>query len=223
MSAPIDIQAVRARLEQQGGPQVWRSLEAVAETTEFKDYLHREFPTNASEWLDPVGRRSFLKLMSASMALAGVTACTVQPTEMIVPYVRQPEEEIPGKPLFFATAMPHTGGVARVRDVNGTSRRPTKVEGNGLHPASLGGSSARVQASVLDLYDPDLGEPWRAGIAMLDIPTDVARWNTEARADAERRTAVPRFEFAGDEALNQAPVFQQLREVMPHRPATSPR
>ena len=76
MSVPIDIQAVRARLEQQGGPQVWRSLEAVAETTEFKDYLHREFPTNASEWLDPVGRRSFMKLMSASMALAGVTACT---------------------------------------------------------------------------------------------------------------------------------------------------
>ena len=97
--------------QQPGGPQVWRSLEAVAETPEFKDYLHREFPSNASEWLDPVGRRSFLKLMSASMALAGVTACTVQPTELIVPYVRQPEEEIPGKPLFFATAMT-LGGVA---------------------------------------------------------------------------------------------------------------
>ena len=93
MSAePLDITAIRARLDQEGGPKIWSSLESIAETPEFSAYLHREFPTNASEWLDPVGRRSFLKLMSASMALAGVTACTVQPTELIVPYVRQPEE-----------------------------------------------------------------------------------------------------------------------------------
>ena len=98
MSAtPLDVQAIRTRLASDGGPKVWRSLDAVAETPEFKEYLHREFPTNASEWLDPVGRRSFLKLMSASMALAGVTACTVQPTELIVPYVRQPEEEKIGR------------------------------------------------------------------------------------------------------------------------------
>src|SRR5574341_902096 len=70
---------------------VWRSLDELAGTPEFQEYLHREFPSNASEWLDPVGRRGFLKLMSASMALAGVTACTVQPAELIVPYVRQPE------------------------------------------------------------------------------------------------------------------------------------
>ena len=95
----IDLKKVREKL-QQGGPQVWRSLDEVAGTPEFQEYLHREFPSNASEWIDPVGRRSFLKLMSASMALAGVTACTAQPQELIVPYVRQPEEEIPGKPLF---------------------------------------------------------------------------------------------------------------------------
>jgi molybdopterin-containing oxidoreductase family iron-sulfur binding subunit len=175
MSAPIDIQAVRARLEQQGGPQVWRSLESVAETAEFKDYLHREFPTNASEWLDPVGRRSFLKLMSASMALAGVTACTVQPTEMIVPYVRQPEEEIPGKPLFFATAM-SLGGVATGLLVESHEGRPTKVEGNPDHPASQGATDLFAQGSVLTLYDPDrsqtitqLGEirPWSAVIAAM--------------------------------------------------------
>ena len=71
--------AVRAKLQQVGAPQVWRSLDEVAGTPEFHDYLHREFPSNASEWLDPVGRRNFLNLMSASMALAGVTACTVQP------------------------------------------------------------------------------------------------------------------------------------------------
>ena len=173
MSVPIDIQAVRARLEQQGGPQVWRSLESVAETAEFKDYLHREFPTNASEWLDPVGRRSFLKLMSASMALAGVTACTVQPTELIVPYVRQPEEEIPGRPLFFATAM-SLGGVATGVLVESHEGRPTKIEGNPDHPASQGATDLFAQGSVLTLYDPDrsqtitqLGEirPWNAVIA----------------------------------------------------------
>jgi len=175
MSAPIDIQAVRARLEQQGGPQVWRSLEAVAETTEFKEYLHREFPTNASEWLDPVGRRSFMKLMSASMALAGVTACTVQPTEMIVPYVRQPEEEIPGKPLFFATAM-SLGGVASGVLVESHEGRPTKIEGNPDHPASQGATDLFTQGSVLTLYDPDRSQaitqtgeirPWSAVIAAI--------------------------------------------------------
>jgi MoCo/4Fe-4S cofactor protein with predicted Tat translocation signal len=175
MSAPIDLQAVRARLEQKGGPQVWRSLEAVAETPEFQEYLHREFPTNASEWLDPVGRRSFLKLMSASMALAGVTACTVQPTELIVPYVRQPEEEIPGKPLFFATAMT-LGGVATGLLVESHEGRPTKIEGNPDHPSSFGATDVFAQGSVLTLYDPDrsqaitqLGEirPWSAVIAAM--------------------------------------------------------
>jgi molybdopterin-containing oxidoreductase family iron-sulfur binding subunit len=171
-STPIDLQAVRAKL-QQGGPQVWRSLDEVAETPEFQDYLHREFPSNASEWLDPVGRRGFLKLMSASMALAGVTACTVQPQELIVPYVRQPEEEIPGKPLFFATAITQ-GGVASGLLVESHEGRPTKIEGNPDHPASHGATDLYAQGSILTLYDPDrsqtilqLGEirPWSALIA----------------------------------------------------------
>src|SRR4026208_1721214 len=104
-----DIQGLRAKLQGTRGREYWRSLEAVAETPEFKEFLHREFPQNASEWLDPVARRSFLKLMGASLARAGVSACTRQPDEEIVPYVRQPEEEVPGKPLFFATAMPTNG------------------------------------------------------------------------------------------------------------------
>ena len=106
MSQRKDIGTLREQLEATRGREYWRSLEAVAETPEFKDYLHREFPENASEWLDPVGRRGFLKLMSASLALAGVSACTRQPDEQLVPYVRQPEEIVPGKPLFYATAMP---------------------------------------------------------------------------------------------------------------------
>ena len=171
----IDLQAVRDKMQQPGGAQVWRSLDEAAGTSEFQDYLHREFPSNASEWLDPVGRRNFLKLMSASMALAGVTACTVQPDELIVPYVRQPEEEIPGKPLYFATAMT-LGGVAQGVLVESHEGRPTKIEGNPDHPASKGATDLFAQGSVLTLYDPDRSEttrqlgdvrPWNAAIAAI--------------------------------------------------------
>ncbi|HLG58372.1 MAG TPA: TAT-variant-translocated molybdopterin oxidoreductase [Vicinamibacterales bacterium] len=149
-----DIQALRAKLEGTRGRDYWRSLEAVAETPEFKQFLHREFPQNASEWLDPVGRRSFLKLMSASLALAGVSACTRQPDERIVPYVRQPEEIVPGKPLFYATAMPFAGsGVGLL--VESHEGRPTKIEGNPDHPSSLGATDLFAQAAILGLYDPD--------------------------------------------------------------------
>jgi molybdopterin-containing oxidoreductase family iron-sulfur binding subunit len=149
-----DIQALRAKLQGTRGREYWRSLEAVAETPEFKEFLHREFPQNASEWLDPVGRRGFLKLMGASLALAGVTACTRQPDEAIVPYVRQPEELVPGKPLFFATAMPFAGsGVGLL--VESHEGRPTKIEGNPDHPSSLGATDLFAQAAILGLYDPD--------------------------------------------------------------------
>src|SRR5688572_13873536 len=151
--APID-QALRERLEGTRGREYWRSLEALSETSEFKSFLHREFPQNASEWLDPVGRRGFLKLMSASLALAGVSACTRQPDETIVPYVRQPEELVPGKPLFFATAMPFAGsGVGLL--VESHEGRPTKVEGNPDHPSSRGATDIFAQAAILGLYDPD--------------------------------------------------------------------
>jgi molybdopterin-containing oxidoreductase family iron-sulfur binding subunit len=173
MSQPLDLSAIRARLREQGGPQYWRSLESIAETPEFQEYLHREFPANASEWLDPSGRRTFLKLMSASLALAGVSACTVQPTELIVPYVRQPEDMLPGRPLFFATAM-SLGGVATGLLVESHEGRPTKIEGNPDHPATQGTTDMFAQASVLTLYDPDrsqsvvqLGEirPWSTFVA----------------------------------------------------------
>jgi molybdopterin-containing oxidoreductase family iron-sulfur binding subunit len=154
MTQPIDIQSLRTRLEGSRGREYWRSLEAVSETPEFKEFLHREFPQNASEWLDPVGRRGFLKLMGASLTLAGISACTRQPDEAIVPYVRQPEELVPGKPLFYATAMAFAGaGVGLL--VESHEGRPTKIEGNPDHPTSRGATDLFAQASILDLYDPD--------------------------------------------------------------------
>ncbi|MGE3508487.1 MAG: TAT-variant-translocated molybdopterin oxidoreductase [Vicinamibacterales bacterium] len=132
----------------------WRSLDELADDPAFHERLHNEFPTAVEAITDPVERRSFLKLMGASLGLAGVTACTKQPVEKIVPYVRQPEEIIPGKPLFFATAMP-LGGVGVGLLVESHEGRPTKVEGNPSHPDSLGATDIYAQASVLDLYDPD--------------------------------------------------------------------
>src|SRR6186997_1570786 len=136
------------------GPAYWRSLDELANTEEFQDFVAREFPSQASEFNDPAGRRQFLKLMGASLALAGVGACTRQPEEKLIPYVRQPEELIPGRPLFYATAMP-LGGYAYPLLAENHMGRPTKLEGNPEHPSSLGATDIFSQASVLNLYDPD--------------------------------------------------------------------
>ncbi len=149
-----DLAAIRERLAAARGKTYWQSLEELAGTEEFQALLGREFPENASEWMDPVSRRAFLKLMGASLALAGLTACTSQPEERIVPYVKPPEEIVPGKPLFFATARPLQGYALGLL-VESHEGRPTKVEGNPLHPASLGATDAFAQAAVLTLYDPD--------------------------------------------------------------------
>jgi MoCo/4Fe-4S cofactor protein with predicted Tat translocation signal len=126
----------------------------LAGSEEFQEMLHREFPKGASEWLDDFSRRGFLKTMGASLALAGLTGCTKMPNTEIVPYVRQPENLIPGRPMFYATAFT-LGGYASPILVESHLYRPTKVEGNPQHPASLGGTDIYAQASILDLYDPD--------------------------------------------------------------------
>src|SRR5258707_11924177 len=144
----LDLEAVRAQIAETKGPEFWRSLEELAGSAEFQEMMHREFPKGASQWLDGVSRRGFMQLMGASMALAGMTACTKQPLEPIVPYVKQPEETIPGRPLFYATAFT-LGGYASPLLVESHMYRPTKVEGNDKHPASLGGTDIFAQASVL--------------------------------------------------------------------------
>lgn len=150
----IDLGAIREQLAHKRGPQYWKSFEELAETEEFQDYLKHEFPAGADEMTDPVTRRSFLKVMGASFALAGLGACVKQPEEKIVPYVKAPEQFIPGRPLFFATATQH-GGHAMGVLVESHMGRPTKVEGNPDHPASLGATDIFAQASVLTMYDPD--------------------------------------------------------------------
>ena len=150
----MDWDAIRARLDHGKNREFWTSLDQLAETPAFAEFVRREFPQHAGEWSDPVGRRNFLKLMAASLGLAGATGCLRQPEEKIVPYVRQPEEVVPGKPLFFATAMT-IGGYANGLLVESHLGRPTKIEGNPEHPASLGATDVFAQASILSLYDPD--------------------------------------------------------------------
>ncbi len=150
----FNLDFIQKNLERAKGAGYWRSLDELFSADGFKDYLHREFPRQASEWLDDEGRRNFLKIMGASLALAGLSACTKQPTEEILPYVEAPEKLIPGKPLYYATAFP-TSGVANPVLVETHEFRPTKVEGNPQHSASNGAADVPTQASILGLYDPD--------------------------------------------------------------------
>src|SRR5258708_33138806 len=136
------------------GAEYWRSLEELAGSEEFQTALHREFPKGASEWVDSVSRRGFLQVMGASLGLAGMTGCVRLPLEPIVPYVRQPEEVIPGRPTFYATVT-MLGGYASPVLVESHLGRPTKIEGNDQHPASMGGTDIFAQASILGMYDPD--------------------------------------------------------------------
>jgi MoCo/4Fe-4S cofactor protein with predicted Tat translocation signal len=150
----LDLVTIRTRLEGARDKQLWQSLQQLAETQEYKDFLHHEFPYDPEKTGSGISRRDMLKLMGASAALAGLTACTKLPTEKIVPYVQAPEEFIPGKPLFYATSMPF-GGVANGLLVESHMGRPTKVEGSTQHPGSLGAADIFAQASTLTLYDPD--------------------------------------------------------------------
>jgi molybdopterin-containing oxidoreductase family iron-sulfur binding subunit len=139
------------------GRTYWRSLDELAETAEFRQWVEREFPEGASEWSDPVSRRHFTKIMSASFLLAGLGfaggGCR-RPVEKLEPFGKMPENYVHGVPQFYATAMPtQTSAIPLVAKSN--DGRPTKVEGNALHPDSNGGTDRFAQASILNLYDPD--------------------------------------------------------------------
>src|SRR6202044_2866801 len=99
-SDSLNLASIRTKLDQAKGAGYWRSLDELTSAEGFKESLHREFPRQASEWIDDEGRRNFLKIMGASLALAGLSACTKQPTEYLMPYVEAPEQLVPGKPLF---------------------------------------------------------------------------------------------------------------------------
>jgi len=135
------------------GKAYWRSLNELAESDEYQEFLHREFPEGASELSDSMSRRKFLTLMGASMALAGLASCR-KPVQKIIPYVHQPEAMTLGQPEFYATTMPFQNSAYGLL-VESDEGRPTKIEGNAEHPSSLGKANVFQQASTLNLYDPD--------------------------------------------------------------------
>ena len=165
------------------GRRYWRSLDELADTSEFKDWLHREFPVGASEMVeDGTSRRQFLKIMSASFAFAGVavlgSGCR-RPEEKLEPFGKQPENYTFGEAQYFATAMPtRTGAIPLV--VKSYEGRPVKIEGNALYPGSNGSTDRYAQASILDLYDPDRARHFKKrgadGKSMEIISQEEAFW-----------------------------------------------
>jgi molybdopterin-containing oxidoreductase family iron-sulfur binding subunit len=154
--AKLTLTEVRAKLDGKTGRRFWKNLDELAETPAFHELMAEEFPrqAGAGEWVDAVSRRGFLKVMGASLALAGLAGCTKQPDEPIFPYVKQPEDLVLGKPMYFASVHPFPTGAIPVL-IKSDAFRPIKVEGNPEHPVSKGKSDAFTQATLLDLYDPD--------------------------------------------------------------------
>src|SRR5436190_928493 len=166
----------------------WRTLDEYSNFEEFRKSCGDEFAPGASERPESgafLDRREFLSLVSASLAFAGLTSCAPTVPEKIVPYVKQPEEIVPGKPLFFATAFP-LGGYGLGVLAESHMGRPTKIEGNPDHPVSMGSTDAFAQASILSLYDPERSKvitqggaitTWDAFITNLAAELDTKRLN----------------------------------------------
>jgi MoCo/4Fe-4S cofactor protein with predicted Tat translocation signal len=170
----FNIEEVREKLAAKKGKQYWRALEELSETPEFQAWVEDEFPNRKS--LAEIDRRSMLKFMGASLALAGLAGCRslVMDEEKIVPYVKQPEDIVPGEPLYYASAFTMQGYAKGVL-VEQHEGRPTKIEGNPDHPASLGATDIFMQASLLDLYDPDR---LRNVMQTRDLSTWAAFWRS---------------------------------------------
>ena len=202
----LSLQAIQSQIEQTRGPEYWRSLEELAGSPEFQEMMHREFPRGASGWVDEVSRRGFLKLMGASLALAGMTSCTKMPIEPIVPYVKQPEQVVPGRPMFYATAFT-LGGYASPVLVESHLGRPTKIEGNLEHPVSQGGTDVFAQASLLDLYDPDRSQT-------VTYLGDVRSWSSFLEAIRGLLNVQKGLQGAGIRILTQAVSSPTLADQM---------
>jgi MoCo/4Fe-4S cofactor protein with predicted Tat translocation signal len=140
--------------ELRDGQRLWRSVEEWADTLEVQAYLAAEFPDVVQGGVD---RRTWLRLMGASLALAGLSACGSEQSPgdppLLSPVAHRPGH-IPGNPIWIATTLDQddTGFGVLVKSQDG---RPIKIEGNPLHSASLGATNVFAQAEILSLYDPD--------------------------------------------------------------------
>ncbi|HET6914179.1 MAG TPA: TAT-variant-translocated molybdopterin oxidoreductase [Rhodanobacteraceae bacterium] len=194
LSTPFDMDAERARLKDVRGPKLWRSLEELADSEGFRAWLQREHPQLAD--MAPVDRRGFLKFIGASLALAGLSACSRPPQTELVPYVHGQVGQVDGLPRYFATTLTRNGYAQGVL-ARSNMGRPTKIEGNPQHPASLGSTDIFAQASVLQLWDPDRSQSVR-------YRNDATTWDEFATAMLEARARWKRDGGAGLRVLTGA-------------------
>jgi len=149
----IQTHQIQAKAPAAAGPEYWRSLDQVADTPEFRQWVEREFPEDATAVLDGPSRRTMLKILAASFGLAGMAACR-RPEYRLAPQARGRQDYVPGAAYNYTSAF-SLGGHASGILVQTYEGRPTKIEGNPDHPSSLGAATALAQASVLSVYDPD--------------------------------------------------------------------
>jgi molybdopterin-containing oxidoreductase family iron-sulfur binding subunit len=215
-----ELHALQESLGPAQGKKYWRTLDELAATEAFGELIRREFPEQADTWPDSLSRRQFLTLMGASLALAGLSGCSTRPAPSVnvVPDVKQPEEAVPGKPLFFATAMT-LGGAGVGLLVESHLGRPTKIEGNPDHPGSLGATDPMHQASILGLYDPDRSQT--ATLLGQTSTWDAALGEASAhgvpsvrRAATELRSLQGRGLRLLTETVVSPTQYQQIRELL---------
>ncbi len=185
--------SLREKILSQNGKEYWRSIEEQADTPEFREFIAEEYPHEIEEWDNSLSRRNFVKVMGASLALAGLSGCVIQPAEKIVPYVTAPTGMLPGKPHFFATAM-SLSGVATGLLAKSYDARPVKIEGNPQHPGSQGATDVLAQASLLEMYDPDRSQEvtFRGGSGTWQtFMTGMRSMIEQNRADGGAGTTLP--------------------------------
>ncbi|MBX3293746.1 MAG: TAT-variant-translocated molybdopterin oxidoreductase [Acidobacteria bacterium] len=176
--------ALRDKVLAQDGKQYWRSIEEFVDAPEFEAAVKEEYPHAIEDWDNSLSRRNFVKVMGASLALAGLSGCVIQPPEQIVPYVRPQEGLLPGVANYFATTV-SLGGVGVGLLAKSYEGRPVKVEGNPEHPGSRGGTDAIAQASILGMYDPDRSQQ----ITFRGSPSNWATFMTAVRTAIEENRA----------------------------------
>ena len=174
-------------------PEFWQSVDQWMDTPQFREMVQNEFPEDAAEWVDPVSRRQFLTLMGASVALAGAVGCnpSFKPASQrkAIPYVHQPDQILPGVPLFFATAMPQAGGLGLGLLVKSVEGRPIKCEGNPNHPSSRGAIDLQALAAPLSFYDPERSQACRMGETATTPDKAIAAFKDVLNRQAEKLPA----------------------------------
>ena len=228
---PLDLDKVRAELAQTNGKTYWRSLDELSQKPGFNEMLRREFPGQAPKDWAPLPRRDFLKLMGASLALAGLSGCAFQPNEKIVPYVNQPESYVPGIASYYATAMPF-GGYALGLLAKSTSGRPVKVEGNPDHPTSggesrvdpatgkpgfkkRGATDVWAQASLLSMYDPERSQTIRKSGASSNWDTFVGEITRQIQASRRNKGADFALITETITSPTQLSLIKDIQDILP--------